>query len=127
MRRNGAVAAWLIVSAIRICWHLPLMLSGELPWEVGILGNAGFQLIVIALMHRSKGGWTLAVIWHATLNSVSGLFVFTMVTGQDFDRLGVLLAVTYGLLALAVLPYLRRIDQASSRNISPLPYASVPG
>ena len=41
-------------------------------------------------------------MWHATLNAFGGAFLFTMVTGDDKARLGLLLAGAYAVLALAV-------------------------
>ncbi len=101
LERHSLPVTWVLLSALRVFWHLPLLLSGAMPWSVGIVGNAGFQLIVLQLMRRSGGRWMLAAVWHATLNAFGGAFLFTMVTGSDKDRLGLLLAVAYGLTALA--------------------------
>jgi hypothetical protein len=68
---------------------------------VWLLGNGGFQMIVLLLMSRSNGAWSLAAVWHATLNAVGGAFLFTMVTGADLDRLDLLLGVGYGLAGAA--------------------------
>jgi CAAX protease family protein len=100
MRRHGLLGAWGVLAPMRIFWHLPLLLSGEMSWTIWLLGNAGFQLIVLQLMRKSGGAWSLAAVWHATLNATGGAFFFTMVTGEDNDRLGTLLAVTYALVAL---------------------------
>jgi membrane protease YdiL (CAAX protease family) len=100
LRRHGLWGAFAILASLRIFWHLPLMIAGDMPLVLGILGNAGFQLIVLQLMRHSHGAWTLAAVWHATLNAFGGSFFFTMVTGADKDRLGVLLGVVYALAAL---------------------------
>ncbi|CUR54489.1 membrane hypothetical protein [metagenome] len=103
MRRHGVLGAWAVLAPLRILWHLPLMLNGDMPLLVGLLGNAGFQLVVLQLMRRSNGQWSLAAVWHATLNAFGGAFFFTMVTGADLDHLGTLLALAYAGIAVATL------------------------
>lgn len=102
LRRHSILVSWAILAPVRILWHLPLMLSGEMPWLVGILGNAGFQLIVLLMFRRTNGAWQLAAVWHATLNAFGGMFFFDMVTGADNARLGMLLGLAYALLATAL-------------------------
>ena len=93
---------WAMLAGVRILWHLPLMLAGMLPWAIGIVGNAAWQMIVLCLLDRTDGRWPLAAVWHATLNATSGGFAFTMVAGADKARLGVLLSIAY-VLAAAVM------------------------
>lgn len=114
LRRHGVLGAWAVLASIRIFWHLPLMLTGDMPWLMGLLGNAGFQLVLLWLL-RSGGSWTLAAVWHATLNTFGGSFLFTMVSGADKERLGLLLGVAYALLALAVTPTLLRPRESGVR------------
>ena len=107
LRRFGLLGAFAVLAPLRILWHLPLMITGDMPLVVGILGNAGFQLIVLQMLHHRRGSWTLAAVWHATLNAFGGAFFFTMVTGADRDRLDLLLGFVYALAgAIALLPYL---------------------
>ena len=108
LRRNGLLTAWVVLSSVRILWHLPLMLNGEMPWVMGIVGNAAFQMIVLQLFVASGGRWSLAAVWHATLNAFGGMFLFTMVTGEDQARLGLLLSVAYALLAVVAVVLARR-------------------
>jgi membrane protease YdiL (CAAX protease family) len=108
LRRNGLLAAWAVLSTVRILWHLPLMLNGEMPWVMGIVGNAAFQMIVLQLFVASGGYWSPAAVWHATLNAFGGAFLFTMVTGADRDRLGLLLAGAYAVLAVVAVVLARR-------------------
>ncbi len=81
---------WAVLSVIRIGWHLPLMVSGMLPWNIGLIGNAAWQLIVLCILESTDGRWSLAAVWHTTLNVTGGQFVFQMVHGADRDRLGLL-------------------------------------
>jgi hypothetical protein len=101
MRRHGLFGAWAIMAPMRIFWHLPLLLGGDMSLAVWLLGNGGFQMIVLLLMSRSNGAWSLAAVWHATLNACGGAFLFAMFTGADRDRLDLLLGVGYGLAGTA--------------------------
>jgi hypothetical protein len=103
LRRHGLLGAWVILSALRIFWHLPLLIGGQMPWTIGIIGNAGFQLIVLAMMSPGGGRWFLAALWHATVNAFGNAFFFSMVTGADRDRLGVLLSIAYAVIAIGAL------------------------
>ena len=96
LQRRTLGQAWLILSAIRVLWHVPLMLSGDLPWVLGIGGNIAFQFLVLRLFQRTDR-WFLAAIWHAALNTAGGKFFFQLVQGKDAARLAVLMVVGYGL------------------------------
>lgn len=105
LKRHGLWGAWAVLAFLRIFWHLPLLIAGDMPWMVWLVGNGAFQLIVLQLMRKSDGAWSLAAVWHATLNAFGGAFFFTMVTGADKERLGTLLSLAYALVALiSVLP-----------------------
>ncbi len=108
------LAAWAILAAIRVLWHLPLMLSGSLPWVLGVGGNIAFQLLMMWMFVRTGGAWFLAAIWHSTLNALGGLFFFQMVEGPDKARLGVLMTLGYALAAAVAL-------LADSRRLLPKP------
>ena len=62
---------------------------------LGIVGNAGFAMVTLLVFTASGGRWSLVAVWHASLNAVGGMFFFTMVTGVDKARLGVLLSGAY--------------------------------
>jgi membrane protease YdiL (CAAX protease family) len=103
LRRFGLWGAFGVLATLRIFWHLPLMLTGDMPVVVGILGNAGFQLVVLLMMRHHRGSWTLAAVWHATLNAFGNAFFFAMVTGADRDRLNLLLGLEYALVGIVAL------------------------
>jgi membrane protease YdiL (CAAX protease family) len=118
LRRHGFFGAWAILSGVRILWHLPLMLTGESSWVMGVVGNAAFQFILLQIFSASGGRWSLAAVWHATLNTFGGSFFFTMVSGADNTRLGLLLSGAYALLAIVVL--IRRRGEASAQELGDL-------
>lgn len=118
--RHRVVQAWLILASMRTVWHIPLMLQGDLDPMMGIAGNFAFQFLVLWLFCRT-GVWFLAAIWHATLNTVGGEFLFGMVDGADQDRLGVLMVAGYVMLCLAVWVVDRRRLAEPSPGLSATP------
>jgi len=114
LERHRLLRAWLILATMRTVWHIPLMLQGDLSLTMGIGGNFAFQFLVL-WVYRRTGVWLLAAIWHATLNTVGGQFLFHMVSGPDRDRLGLLMVAGYVLLAVAVWVLdRRRLEDPSS-------------
>jgi hypothetical protein len=76
------------------------MLTGSLPWSLGLLGNAAFSMVALLVLMASGGRWSLVSVWHAALNAASGLFVFHMVSGDDRARLGLLMSLSYSVVAV---------------------------
>lgn len=101
LRRHGLLVAWVLASGMRILWHLPLMLSGDLSWVVGTVGNAAFSMVTLLVLVAGDGRWTLVAVWHAMVNAAGGSFFFTMVSGRDEERLGWLMAAVYSVVAMA--------------------------
>ena len=117
LRRHGLLTAFVFSAGMRILWHLPLMLAGDLTWTLGVAGNAGFTLVMLVVLSASGGRWSLVAVWHAMLNATGGLFFFRMVTGEDKARLGVLLSCTYVLLgAAAYVAWRRRQPSAGTSS-----------
>ena len=117
LRHNTFMKAWLILSAIRVLWHVPLMISGDLPWVLGFGGNIAFQFLVLWLFQRAGQRWFLAAIWHAALNTSGGKFFFQLVQGNDKARLAVLMTVGYVIVAIAVfLVDHRRLERINEVN-----------
>ncbi len=127
LRRYGLWGAFGVLASLRTFWHLPLMISGDMPVVMGVLGNVGFQLIVLQVMRRRRGSWTHIAVWHATLNAFGGAFFFTMVTGADKERLSLLLGLVYGFAALLTLaPALSRLIRREHHPIDQSTVASPP-
>lgn len=99
--RHRFLRAWLILAMMRTAWHIPLMLKGDLDLTTGVVGNFAFQFLVLSLLRRT-GVWVLAAVWHTTLNTLGGEFLFGMVSGADQDRLGLLMVAGYMTLAVTV-------------------------
>lgn len=102
LRSHGILGAWVVLSAMRVVWHLPMMLSGDLSWVIGIVGNTAFTMVALQVFILSGGRWSLVAVWHASVNAFGGAFFFTMVSGQDEANLDLLLAGGYAVLAAAM-------------------------
>lgn len=126
LRRFGLLGAFGVLAPLRILWHLPLVLTGEMPLVVAVVGNAGFQLIVLQLMRQRRSSWALAAVWHATLNAFGGGFFFAMVSGPDQDRLFLLLALAYALGGAVALALPRLAGERSEDQTHPAPRAEAP-
>jgi membrane protease YdiL (CAAX protease family) len=114
LNRRTFITAWVILSAMRVLWHLPLMITGQLPWVEGLGGNTAFQFLALWIFMRSGGVWFLAALWHTVVNTTGGHFFFQMVQGEDKARLGILMTAGYVLLAAIVfLVDRRRLVRAS--------------
>jgi len=55
LRNHGILGGWVVLSAMRIVWHLPMMLSGDLSWVTGVVGNAAFTMLAIQVFTLSGG------------------------------------------------------------------------
>ncbi len=131
LARHRFATTFAIIAAIRVFWHLPLMLDGSLPPVIGVVANAGFQFMVLWLYCRSGGVWWLAAVWHSFQNVVGGSFLFRMAEGADQARLGTLLAVVYWLaVAVVVLLDRRWFSRQGGRpglaNVAPAPLSPTP-
>ncbi len=103
LRRFGLLGAFGVLAPLRIFWHLPLIVTGDMPLVVGILGNAGFQLVVLLMLRHRRGSWTLAAVWHSVLNAFGNAFFFAMVVGADRERLSLLLGLEYAVVGVVAL------------------------
>jgi len=100
--RYGTLIATLLMAAIRIGWHVPLMLNGNVSW-VDIPLMLAAQIVIVWLFHRSGGSVLAIMLLHLMNNTFSGEFVSQFFTGADAARHAWLLAAVWGLLAIGVL------------------------
>ena len=84
-RRNGVWVAGLLMAAIRVGWHLPLMLYGQIYWTDIVLMIA-VQLLFVWLYTGAGRSVLPIMLLHLTNNTVSGEFVTPWFTGADWVR-----------------------------------------
>jgi hypothetical protein len=74
-----------ILSALRATWHLPLVISGGIPWYDMLFFSFVMQFTISWLYNRTNGSALIAFLFHFTSNV---LFVVThqLFTGADWTR-----------------------------------------
>ena len=100
--RYGTLIATLLMAAIRIGWHVPLMLDGNVSW-IDIPLMLAAQIVIVWLFNRTGGSVLAVMLLHLMNNTFSGEFVSQFFTGADAVRHSWLLAAVWGLLAIGVL------------------------
>jgi hypothetical protein len=101
-RPFGLLQASLVLGLIRAGWHLPLMVSGAIPWYDVVFFSMAFQFLITWLFNRTGGSVLIPMLFHLTSNVVGGGIMVPLFTGNDHDRFYVLFIVIAWLLALAL-------------------------
>lgn len=117
---SGTIAATLVMAMIRAGWHLPLTLTGVIPWW-DMLFIVGFQVIISWLFFGS-GSVLPVMLMHLVSNTVGGAFVSTWFTGSHRTTEAALRAVLWTLLALGLAFGTRLLQGRSAdrdRNLAP--------
>ena len=81
-------------------WHLPLVISGAIPWFDAILFSIAFQFLITWLFNRTGGSVLIPMLFHLTSNVVGGAVLVPLFSGTDQNRFYILFVVTAWALAL---------------------------
>jgi membrane protease YdiL (CAAX protease family) len=98
-RPFGLLQASLIMGLIRAGWHLPLVISGAIPWFDALLFSIAFQFLITWLFNRTGGSVLIPMLFHLTSNVVGGAVVVPLFSGTDQDRFYILFVVVAWILA----------------------------
>jgi membrane protease YdiL (CAAX protease family) len=101
-RPNGLLLASLHLGLIRAAWHLPLMLSGAIPWYDVLFFSIAFQFLITWLSNRTGGSILIPMLFHLTSNVVGGGIFIPLFAGSEHTRFYVLFIAAAWLLALAL-------------------------
>lgn len=102
-RKNGLLVATLIMAFLRAVWHLPLLLSGTLPW-FDVFGYIfAFQIIISWLYNRSGGSVPVVMLFHYSSNLLAGGMMLLVFSGSEKTTYWILFAVFAILMALIIL------------------------
>jgi len=118
--RWSALTSALVLGVLIAGWHLPLIVVGqvEYPDFVLILSAA---VIFNWLFNHAQGSVLLIMLAHAANNAVSGSYFSTMFSGADAVRESWLLALVWGVVALALIlaggP--RNFSRTQARQVEP--------
>ena len=98
---RSALSASLIVGVVWAFWHLPLMVTGVIPWSD--IAYVAVQSVVYAWLFNNTGGSVLLVMLFHTMNNViSGGFFHAMFSGAEWVTMGWLLVALWSAVAIAV-------------------------
>jgi membrane protease YdiL (CAAX protease family) len=97
---RSALAAALVLGAIGIGWHLPLMLAGLLPWTELLVIPALF--IVWAWAYNSTGGSLLIAVLSHFASNLAGALIPPLFVGSDAAQRSWLFAGLWCAAALGV-------------------------
>jgi hypothetical protein len=71
---NGALIATLVCGIFRGVWHLPLVLTGAIPWyDAVLLTPFVFQPLISWLYNKTGGSVPVVMLFHYTSNLLGGL------------------------------------------------------
>jgi CAAX protease family protein len=97
-----ALVASLILAVAIACWHLPLMIEGQVAYSDLVLILAAV-VVFNWVFNNTNGSVLLIMIMHAANNSASGSFFSPMFTGADSVRQSWLLAAIWTVVAMLVI------------------------
>ena len=100
-----------ILGALRAIWHLPLMVSGAIPWYDVLFLSVAFQFMISWLYHRTNGSALIVILFHFTSN-VLGAVTHQLFTGADWTRHYILfIAVAFVSTALLIVNHMPRPER----------------
>jgi uncharacterized protein len=85
LRRHSALVASAVLGVIWTLWHVPMFLTGFVPWADAALVFV-LSFVFTAIYLRTAGSVLIAFLLHASLNGAGEFFVL-LFTGADRVRL----------------------------------------
>ena len=85
LRRHSALVASAVLGVIWALWHVPLFLTGFIPWPDAVLVFA-LSFVFTAIYLRTAGSVLIAFLLHASLNG-AGEFFIGLFAGADRVRM----------------------------------------
>src|SRR5215203_3722191 len=82
---RSALSASLILGVLWALWHLPLMVVGEVHYS-DIVFVIAWTVVFTWVFNNTRGSVLLAMLMHATNNTISGSFFGPMFSGADSAR-----------------------------------------
>jgi membrane protease YdiL (CAAX protease family) len=111
---RSLLLATLILAVFRTLWHLPLFLSGGIPWSDIVL-NIAAQIFISWLYYRTNRSLLIAMLLHFSSNYVYAAFIEPgLFEGENFIQFAWLQASLAALIALGLIIFDRQLWFAST-------------
>jgi hypothetical protein len=101
LKRTSPLTASLGLGVLWAVWHLPLFMSGELPWA-DAASLVVLSILFTAVFVRTKQSVLIAFLMHAALNAAGGIAILLFEGGDRVQMYWSMTAVT-AVVALAVI------------------------
>jgi hypothetical protein len=115
---NGILQATLILAFFRAIWHLPLVISGSIPWYDFVFFSLAFQIMITWIYNRTRGSVLIVMLLHLTSNIVARIML-PLFSEPDRSRYWMLIVIMGSVVALAILG-LSRLRLGMPENTSNL-------
>lgn len=115
-RKNGVLVATLVMALFRAIWHLPLVLSGTIPWFDALFYSLIMQIIITWLYNRSGGSVPVVMVFHFASNLLAGGMLLRAFPWTEDSGYHALFIAAGGLIALLIL--LKEGTSLGNRNFS---------
>ncbi len=113
----GLATAPLLLGGFWVVWHLPLFITGNILWPDVVVIVAA-SVVLAGVYHSARESILIAMLLHATNNTVGGEFASPLFAGADAVHLRLFMALGWVVAATVVLG-IRRARSAHERLISP--------
>ena len=101
LRRHSALVASAVLGVMWVVWHVPLFVTGLIPWPDGAMIFA-LTFVFTAIYLRTSGSVLIAFVLHAAFNGAAGFFVL-LFTGDDRVRMYWIMAVLCAVIAIVAI------------------------
>ncbi len=98
---RSSLAASLILGVLWAAWHLPILITGQIPWP-NLVFIMGISIIFTWLFNNTRGSVLLAFLLHASIDAY-GEFFIPMFSGADLVRVYWLMGAGFGLWAIGLI------------------------
>lgn len=98
LRRHSALVATAVLGLIWTLWHMPLFVTGLIPWPDAVLVFT-LSFVFTAVYLRTAGSVLIAFLLHASLNGAGDFFIL-LFTGADRVRMYWILVALYAVVAV---------------------------
>ena len=101
MRRQSALVASAVLGVMWTFWHVPLFLTGLIPWPDGAVVFP-LTFVFTAIYLRTGGSVLIAFVLHASINGAGAFFV-GLFTGDDRVRMYWIMAALCTVFAIVII------------------------